>query len=127
MPLAILAGHTYNLCLSHVPALVRNAWEACKDKQLSGAILNWTATNFSPSFIKRQFASISESDGDRRIEDDSTVVKLLPNVNEIKVTVSVLVPVRYSRLRTSVSPVHGRRAANGTFDSVSARVSAISS
>ncbi|KAM0792628.1 hypothetical protein ACM66B_005288 [Microbotryomycetes sp. NB124-2] len=83
----VFASHTYFRSLQAIPSLVRQWWEACKNRQLSMAFATFTSRHFSPVLIAAELAHLrdpSDPAGQALRDNDDFTVKVAAGANEVK-------------------------------------------
>jgi hypothetical protein len=78
-----LSTHVFYRALENVPQLVRNWYEACKDRQLAMSFISVVTRHISPVLIEHEFAVIREPGVLKTLEDDSLTVRVLSASAEI--------------------------------------------
>jgi len=78
-----LSTHVFYRALENVPQLVRNWYEACKDRQLAISFISVVTRHISPVLIEHEFAVIREPGVLKTLEDDSLTVRVLSASAEI--------------------------------------------
>lgn len=78
-----LVAHLLYRALVNVPILVRNWYEACKDRQLSLAFSSAVTKHFSPVLIGHEFALLRDSNALQQLEDENLTVKVSSGAAEI--------------------------------------------
>ncbi len=78
-----LVAHLFYRALVNVPILVRNWYEACKDRQLSLAFSAAVTKQFSPVLIGHEFALLRDPTALQQLEDENLTVKVSSGAAEI--------------------------------------------
>lgn len=78
-----LSTHVFYRALENVPQLVRNWYEACKDRQLAMSFIAIVTRHLSPVLIEHEFAVIRQPGVLRTLENDSLSVRVLSASAEI--------------------------------------------
>jgi hypothetical protein len=81
--LITLSTHVFYRALENVPQLVRNWYEACKDRQLAMAFIAIVQKHLSPVLIEHEFAVIRAPGILKNLEDDELSVRILSASGEI--------------------------------------------
>jgi hypothetical protein len=82
-----LASYTYYQSLRAVPALIRQAWEGYRSKQLAAAVAQSTARYFSPLLIASELSGLESGGMNDASEDEQMIIKVLRSINEVRATV----------------------------------------
>ncbi|KAK4053203.1 hypothetical protein OIV83_001938 [Microbotryomycetes sp. JL201] len=83
----VFASHVYFRSLQAIPSLIRQWWEACKNRQLSMAFATFTARHFSPVLISAELAHLRDPNdpaGQALRDNDDFTVKVAAGANEVK-------------------------------------------
>lgn len=78
-----LSTHVFYRALENVPQLVRNWYEACKDRQLAMSFISVVTRHLSPVLIEHEFAVIRQPGVLKALENDSLSVRVLSASAEI--------------------------------------------
>jgi hypothetical protein len=72
-----LAAHVFYRSLTSTPSIVRAFFEACKDRQLSLSLLNFTSRHFSPVIIQNEFAALKVPAAIAQLSEEGLNVKVV--------------------------------------------------
>jgi hypothetical protein len=84
-----LLAHLLYRSLVNIPVLVRNWYEACKDRQLSMAFSSAVSKHFSPVLIGHEFAMLRNADALKEIEDENLSIKVSSGAAEVTASYTV--------------------------------------
>jgi hypothetical protein len=78
-----LSAHVFYRAMQTVPQLIRNWYEACKDRQLTMAFIAVVTRHVSPVLIEQEFAVVRQPGVLQELESDSLTVKVLTGSPEV--------------------------------------------
>lgn len=83
----VQAAKLYYLGLRSCPVLFRQAWTAIRDKQLNNTVSIYTSRYFSELLIGAEMDRLRSMISS--LDSDVFSIRIMPNVNEVKATVSL--------------------------------------